>query len=357
MRVGLDLTPAAVGHTGVVRYALELHDRLIEHPDVDVAALSAGRGMRPVPGRRLALPLRVLGPVWRRTGRPRVEDVVGPVDVVHSMDGIPWPSRAPLVVSLQDVLPATHPALYSDRARAEHDAKLEVLRRSTPVVVVSTGAVATEVMQILDLPPERIVVAPPGPSLSVSAASLGPRAGEGGPPAEVLVVGVITPRKGLDLLAAAIARLGPSAPAVVVAGPDGYRAAEVRAEVARLDAHDRIRFVGPVDDADLARRYAQATLVVHPSRAEGFGLVCVEAMAAGAPLVAVDIPAVAEVIGGAAPLVPDDASALAGAIDRLLAEPDERRAIADRGRVRAAEFSWTTMAEQVVAAYRLATAR
>jgi phosphatidylinositol alpha-mannosyltransferase len=76
-------------------------------------------------------------------------------------------------------------------------------------------------------------------------------------------------------------------------------------------------------------------------------------MAAGAPLVASDLPSVREIVDGAAVLFPvDDSDALAAAISGLLDDPDHRAQLAESGRRRAAEFSWEQTAAAVVGAYR-----
>jgi glycosyltransferase involved in cell wall biosynthesis len=81
-------------------------------------------------------------------------------------------------------------------------------------------------------------------------------------------------------------------------------------------------------------------------------------MAAGAPLVATDLPSVREVVEGSAILVPvDDADALADALGCLLDDPEQREALAVAGRVRAASFSWERMGDEVVSAYRRVLAR
>jgi glycosyltransferase involved in cell wall biosynthesis len=163
----------------------------------------------------------------------------------------------------------------------------------------------------------------------------------------------VTPRKGLDVLARAAALVGPRCPPVVVAGPDWWRAEEVRAQIRDADTHRRVRLLGPVDDDSLGRLYADATVVCHPSRAEGFGMPCLEAMHAGAPLVASDLPSIRELTAGAAALFAvDDAEALAGELDRLVSDEQERRALADAGRRRAREFSWRRTAADVTSVYR-----
>jgi glycosyltransferase involved in cell wall biosynthesis len=86
-------------------------------------------------------------------------------------------------------------------------------------------------------------------------------------------------------------------------------------------------------------------------------MTCLEAMAFGAPVVATDLPPVRELAAGTVELVPvDDAQALVEALGRLLGDEARRRKLAQAARARAAEFTWSRMAADVVGAYRLALA-
>jgi hypothetical protein len=170
---------------------------------------------------------------------------------------------------------------------------------------------------------------------------------EGGPAAshdavEVLFVGRLEPRKGIDVLLGATAEVLSEYPEIVITiagddtqpGPDGrtYRAA-FESEY----AGDRIRFLGSVDDAFLDRLYARCDLVVVPSRFESFGLILVEAMMFGKPVIASDIGGMGEIVdhGETGLLVPaDDPSALADAILRLARSPEIRRRMGAEGRRR-----------------------
>jgi glycosyltransferase involved in cell wall biosynthesis len=105
----------------------------------------------------------------------------------------------------------------------------------------------------------------------------------------------------------------------------------------------------------MASLYQQATLVCHPSLAEGFGYVCLEAMGAGGAVVAADIPSIREMGEGCVSLVPaGDAEAMAAAIRALLDDEPERRRLGSLARERAGRYTWSHTADQTVAAYRLA---
>jgi glycosyltransferase involved in cell wall biosynthesis len=351
--VGLDVTSAVTGQAGLSRYAEELWRELEARDDVAVRAFALGRGRASLegPARRLAIPLRALRPAWRYLRWPRAESFVGDVDVVHSLALTAVPTRRPLVSTVHDVLPITLPHLYppgTDRAQRR---ELDTAARSD-VIVTTCEATAGEIARVAPFPRERILVAPPGVA---SLPEGDPRSGRDEP--NVLAVGAMTPRKGFDVLAAATAMLGAGCPRVIIAGPDYWQADEMRRAIADADVYGKVDVVGPVDDSTLAALYRRATVVCHPSRAEGFGLTCLEAMRAGVPLVASDLPSVREMAGAAAELVPpDDPEALAASLSRVLEDRDRREELATAGRARALGFTWASTAEGVVRAYRAALA-
>ena len=95
------------------------------------------------------------------------------------------------------------------------------------------------------------------------------------------------------------------------------------------------------DDGDLPGLYAGARAFVLPSRYEGFGLTCLEAMACGTPVVAADRAALPETCGDAALLVdPDDPAAITAAVVRAATEPGVRSALREAGLRRARRYDW-----------------
>ena len=116
------------------------------------------------------------------------------------------------------------------------------------------------------------------------------------------------------------------------------------------------KMLGRVDDAELADLYTAAGCLVFPSRYEGFGLPCLEAMACGCPVAAYRNSSLPEVVGDAGVLVDDgDAEALGRAAAGLCAETRAMRGSA--GLERAKEFSWRKAARQTIAAYESSARR
>lgn len=348
--VALDVTPELIATTGVARYTRELRVALQARDDCEVVAFGLGRRSRPVPAgvRRVGVPLRVIHASWRATGLPRAEHVTGAVDVVHSLDLVPPPTRRPLVVTVHDLVTRQLPGLHPRRAEAMQRRRLDALRRAAAVATVSRST--AEAIVDLGVEPDRVHVTPNG--LARLPPAQDPPVGRR---PYMLMVGTLEPRKGHELLLRALADTPAIAPAIVFAGPLNGRDAELRRLAVTLGLGDRLLILGPVPDAVLAGLYRDAALLCMPSLGEGFGLPVLEAMAAGLPVVASDLPALRELASDAAELVaPGDAPALGAAIARVLADTDRQTEMRAAGQRRAERFTWQATAQATVAAYHAA---
>lgn len=157
-------------------------------------------------------------------------------------------------------------------------------------------------------------------------------------------------QKGLDLLMQAAARLAQSGPRfrLLVAGR-GREGAELERLVQELGLGNHVELLGAVSDEKRLELLAGAMAVVMPSRFEGFGLVAVEAMAAGVPVIASDGGSLPQIManGEAGLMIPaDDVDAIVDAMRRVLTESHLRVELSERARRRAADFSWERIAEE-----------
>jgi glycosyltransferase involved in cell wall biosynthesis len=171
------------------------------------------------------------------------------------------------------------------------------------------------------------------------------------PVVALLAVGSVVPRKGYDILVAALAKLPDLAWRLVIAGDRGRSLETARrldAEVTRHGLAGRITFVGAVAPQRLMQLYAVADLFVLPSRFEGYGMAYAEAIAHGVPVVGTRAGAVPDTVpAGAGVLVPpDDVDALAVVLRRLIGSPSERERLAAGARAAATTFpSWQDSAK------------
>jgi glycosyltransferase involved in cell wall biosynthesis len=174
-----------------------------------------------------------------------------------------------------------------------------------------------------------------------------------------LHVGTIEPRKNVGTLLAAWRRMRAAgaagtagiSPPLVLCGGFGWKAEEIRMEIAEAAREGWAVHLGYVSAGELAALYAAAELVALPSFYEGFGLPAIEALAAGAPLVASDLAVLREVAGDAALYAPPDRPDLwAERISALLANADLRAELRRKGLERAKLFNWTRAASETARA-------
>ncbi len=165
------------------------------------------------------------------------------------------------------------------------------------------------------------------------------------------------PRKGLAVLGEAMDAVLARVPGarLLIAGPGSVEDARARMTPRAAAAS---KFLGAISDADKASFFSSIDLYVAPhTGGESFGIVLVEAMAAGAPVLASDLPAFVRVLGaGAGESFPNgDSAALAAAVCRLAADPPERARLTAAGERRARDFDWSVVAEDVIAVYDTVT--
>ena len=281
---------------------------------------------------------------------PRDTDLVLGVD----LDGFLWARRRtlPFVASLKGIIADE---LKNERGRVRAllavQARWERRNVTRADLVMVTSRYCAEVAQReYDVPPERLAVVPEPIDLEVWDDQFwrAPRQSRGVP--VVLCVARMYPRKRIqDLMRAARilrARIPGVQVRVVGRGPESPMLSRLHAE---LGLGDSVTLLGDLTRERLAEEYVNATVFCLPSVQEGFGIVFLEAMAAELPVVACRIAAVPEVVlAGVTGLLSDprDPGALAGLIERLIADPALARRLGREGRRRALGFSPRHVAER-----------
>ncbi|HMA47838.1 MAG TPA: glycosyltransferase family 4 protein [Frankiaceae bacterium] len=313
-------------------------------------AVSAGRAV-PVPYNGSVARL-LMGPVSAARVRRWLRD--GEFDVLHAHE-----PTAPSVGLLACML-ADGPIVATFHTRnprskiltAAHGALQPSLEKVRARIAVSEAARRTIVEHLgVDA-----ILVPNGVSVARFAAAA-PLPGWGPDGRTVAFVGRIDePRKGLDVLLAALPALLARVPGarLLVAGPGDVD--EVRAGLDRA-VRDRVELLGLVDDADQPRVFRSADVYCAPNTGqESFGIVLLEAMAAGTPVVASDIDAFRRVLddGRAGRLFRNgNPRALAAVLAGLLADPVERAMLTARGRQVVAGYDWPAVARRIVAVYEM----
>lgn len=306
-----------------------------------VTAWHRERVQLPLDVRRLPLPRRGLVAAWERGLPPHIR-----ADVVHAPTPLhPVRRGRPLVVTVHDAVPWSHPETLTPRGVAWHRAMVGRAAATADLVVVPTAAVAEELRRHVSL--DRVLVVGEGVSGDLALPS---DAEERAvrldlPERYLLTVATLEPRKGLARLVEALAD-GPALPLLCV-GQQGWGGVDVT-ELGRHAGVD-VRVLGRVTDPDLAVLLHHAQALVVPSLAEGFGLPLLEGMAAGTPVLTSDAPALLEVAGGAALSVP--LAELTEGLRQITDDEVLRARLRTQGPVRAANYTWESAATRLWRAF------
>jgi phosphatidylinositol alpha-mannosyltransferase len=309
--------------------------------------------------RRVGRPFRIpynrsvapIAPTGGAFGRVRRELRRFQPDLVHVHEPmVPGPAMFAALASEAPVVATFH--AYADRARL-FDLAAPALRRvweRLAARVAVSEAAAEFVAQRFDADDLQII--PNGADVELFGKAEPARLPAGRP---ILFVNRLDRRKGFPVMVQAFRRLAASRSDVllVVAG-DGTDRSAIRD--LPVEHRARVVMLGNVPHGKLPRYHAASKVFCAPSTGrESFGIVLVEAMAAGLPVVASDIPGYREVIrdGAEGILVrPGDPEALARATEHLLDEGRTAKRLAAAGRERARRFSWDVVAEEVEELYR-----
>ncbi len=352
--MALDATLWDEPTTGIARYSRAVAGAL-EARGVRVLRVGA-RHSGELPRRVRSRTLHTLAELPRMLPRSGASlfHAVGNVDLpLLRVPGIPF------VLTVHDLIPITSPDTVSPAFRWQFRLWLgRSVRVADHVVCVSAWTREQLLARFPELDPARVSVVhngvdhvQPAPLDAVSQAWL---RSLGLPGRWVLFAGALDARKNVDLVLDALEQLGPGAPTLVLAGQRWFGAGPVERRLGTLRARGLdVRPLGFLAEPLLWALMAAAPVFVFPSRDEGFGLPPLEAMALGTPVVVSNAAALPEVCGAVAlQVAPDDAPALAAALQRLLDDPAERTRRGEAGRVHARAFRWASVAAHLVEVYR-----
>jgi alpha-1,3-rhamnosyl/mannosyltransferase len=352
MRLTLDLTPTLLRSAGVKNH-LYYWSR----------ALAASRGAHQMDYYPFAQPPESLDhdsgvesgvPNWRlflvaamnlRALHPFARALVPRADVLHGSPQLRIAPRTRILTShIHDLtcwlMPEFHTAANVKAARQMAE---NVWRRADGLIAVSDSA-KEDAVRLLGLNPDRIEVIYHGvPEVYFAAKPV--RA----PKPYVLNVGTIEPRKNIDRLLDAWQSLPPDvldAFDLVIAGPAGWKS---EATLGRLRSAPRsVRYLGYVDEAELASLTAGATVHAYPSLYEGFGFPLAQAMACGMPSITSNVSSMPEIAAGSALLIdPQSVEELRDALLKLHTSESLRQELGSIGKTHAQQhYRWDGAAHQ-----------
>lgn len=264
----------------------------------------------------------------------------------------------PLVLTIHDVSYARHPEWHPYRNDPFRRSFYRQSARGADRIVTDSAFSRSEIVAAYGILPERIAVVPLAASPAFTPGAFDPHtAAPGVRQPYALHVGDLHARRNLKTALAAtlaVRRLGVKV-TFVCAGIDRGVASDLREDATRATDPDALVLTGPLDDPALRNLYRGASILLYPSRYEGFGLPVLEAMRCGTPVIAARAASIPELTGDAAVLLdPLDVEGWSQAIVTLL-EDDERRAALSEAAIRqASRFSWRHTAEQTLDVFRKA---
>jgi len=288
------------------------------------------------------------------------------VDIAH----VPyWASplfpTVPTVVTVHDLIPLLLPLYRGSLLVRLYTRLVAASARRAACIITDSQASRADIVRHLRVPPERVHVIYLAADdlcrpVTEPAALSAVRARYGLPERYILYLGGFDARKNLRALFAAYARLrdqlGSAAPTLVVAGrlPDVDRPLFPAPErLAReLGIRDAVLFTGWIPDEDKAPLYSGALFFAFLSLYEGFGLMPLEAMACGTPVLAARLSSLPEVVGDGGLLVdPSDLDAVVAAMSTLVRDNALRADLRDRALAHSARFTWSQTASQTLSVY------
>ena len=345
----------AGGHSGIPRYAARLTRALDEiakeYPQLSLSLLTTAAGAEAVGARSIAVDV-VAGKSRRVNagpGRLLLEHVLvrgRRADLLHYFD-VTGPVLAPRRRFVATVHDTAFVYGYGPRSSG-YKRRLYpwALARAAALVAVSQFA-KDEAVRHFGADPARIEVVHSGPGL-FAADGTAPAQPVGEESPFLLYVGNLGGNKNLPFLVRSFARADPPA-RLVLAGRARGGLEELHQAIGAAPNRDRIELRSEVPDAELERLYRFAVALLLPSVYEGFGFTALEAMGRGCPVLASDIPALREISGSGALLLPlGDEAAWADGMRRVVADEGLRADLRHRGAETVARYSWERTARGVL---------
>ena len=289
------------------------------------------------------------------------------VDVVHATDHlVPHLRDTPTIATIMDVIPLSHPHLVDYPLKhLKNWAWKRSLKWADRIITISEYS-KSEIIRHLDVEDSKVDVVPLGVDAEwftqPNEATLGQVAERHALPDQYLLfVGTLQPRKNIWRLLEAHRALPEDMRReypLLIAGRYGWGEPKLLEQL-RDPSDPAIRWLNYFPAQDLKHLVAGATAMVFPSLIEGFGLPLLEAFAAGTPVVASNSTSIPEVAGDAAILIdPESVASIKLGIEQILMSESLQARCINRGKQRAAVFTWERTAELTLASYeRLLSAK
>lgn len=369
-RIGIDARLAGIQHGGIGRY---IHNLLIRLPSLAKAEIEwvwlfhdqkqANSILENIPKQQHQHIHVLIEPIAHYSLEEQLhlpaiwyEQKIELLHIPHF--NIPVTSKLPFVVTIHDLLwheyrGAHVTTLPGWKYRLKYSAYRFIVRmavKRAKTVIVPSHTIKDTIKKYFTGNEKKVVITPEG----IEEKFFHLPAPDTEPKKAILYVGSLYPHKNIEVVLRALAEL-PEYGLWLVGSRDVFQV-KVAQQVKEMNLEKRVKFLGKLNDEELAATMTESFCLVQPSLFEGFGLTGLEAMAGRLPVIASDIPVFKEVYGRAALFfAPDSPHQFAQQI-RELENRVKRHDMIQRGRAQAKQFSWDTMARQTLDAYEHALA-
>lgn len=369
LRIGVNIRGLLTGKiSGIEQYALQTLRHLLEidqqntyvlyyvsykNYDQRVAELLRDHAFLSAPNVEIRSRKWINGPLFLHAAFkffnfPKADLAAGGLDVMWlpSPELLPLSNRCPRVVTFHDVIFFVAPQTYTLKSRLwQWQMDYPRQARIADHIIVPSKSTQEDIMRILRAPAEKISLIPEG----VGEEYFEPvdpeiikklRSKFGIPEQYLYYVGSLEPRKNLVTAARALKDL-PDTIKLVLSGSKSWLAEDFYKLITEAGLEGRVIFTGRVSEEEKIALMRGSLAFVFPSIYEGFGLMILEAFAAGTPVITSNVSSMPEVAGDAGILIdPHDSLALAAAVKKIIAEPDYRDELIRQGKAIAREYSW-----------------
>lgn len=357
--------------TGVQHYAREVTHALcaLNPADVTFTVFSGREGRGSTDGLPInSSPIPANGPVrglmWEQTVLRRMAKKAGVAVLFSPANVAPLNPSASSVVTIHDLSFLLFPEYFSRSFGAYYRTVIPRIIEQAAAVITDSENSKADMIRHLGVPPEKITAIHLGVSPEfrkrIKKADLeATRLRLGLPPKFFLSVSSLEPRKNLAMLVKAYALLPPEVKdehklVLVGAGNHIFSDPAISVELSRLPAGSVVT-PGYIPEPDLPAVYRLSSALVFPSLYEGFGLPLLEAMAASTPVISSNRSSLPEVAGSAAALIdPESTEQIAAAMELIAQDSGTRNLLIERGKKRAALFTWEKTARQTLEILRAA---
>jgi len=283
-----------------------------------------------------------------------------PVDILHVQNVVPLGWRGKLVATIHDISFDIFPDTFPKAMRFRLSKLVRKSARKATIVLTGSENTKKDLINIYGVPSEKIDVAPYAHDEKYRFVDEREKVDEvkkkyGIPEKFILYVGAIQPRKNIDGLLKACEMLREKYGVerkLVIVGKEAWLYSDIIKSMKDVKHPEEIIYTGYVPDEELPLLFNAAELFVCPSFYEGFGLVVLEAMACGTPVITSNVSSLPEVIGDAGIMIdPHNCEELAQAMHRVLTEPGLKEEMRKKGLERSKGFSWRHTAKRTQEVY------